>query len=126
MDSNRGLPGSAWPGSARLGMYWSHLAAPPGSQEAWYDFGRNPGEPASQAQDTSKVSVLHESGEHFTRNAEMESMAAPYKFGTRAPELEAAIGKVAFYMRVTHISEGKEFLGRFKILDLRAAGRGAC
>ena len=66
MDINKGLPGSAWTGSARLGVYWNHLAAPPGSQEAWYDFGRNPGEPASQAQDTSKVSVLHESGEDAT------------------------------------------------------------
>ena len=55
----------------------------------------------------------------------MESMAAPYKFGARAPELKAAIRKVAFCTRVTHISEGKQFLGRFKILDLRAAGRGA-
>ena len=55
----------------------------------------------------------------------MESMAAPYKFGTRAPELEAPIRKVAFCTRVTHISEGKEFLGLFKILELRAACRGA-
>ena len=52
-------------------------------------------------------------------------MVAPYKFGTRAPELEAPIRKVAFCIRVTHISEGKYLLGRFKILDLRAAGRGA-
>ena len=52
-------------------------------------------------------------------------MVAPYKFGTRAPELEAPIRKAAFCTRVTHISEGKSFLGRFKILDLRAAGRGA-
>ena len=55
----------------------------------------------------------------------MEFMAALYKFGTGAPELEAAIGKVAFCTSVTHISDGKEFLGRFRILDLRAAGRGA-
>ena len=107
MDSNRGLPGSAWPRSARLGMYWSHLAAPPGSQEAWYDFGRNPGEPVSQAQDTSKVSILHESGEHFTRNAQMEFIAAPSDFGAGAPGLETAIRKVAFCTRGAHISEGK-------------------
>ena len=106
-------------------MYWSHLAAPPGSQEAWYDFGRNPGEPASQVQDTSKVSVLHESGEHFTRNAQMESIAAPSDFGTGAPELEAAIRQVAFCTRVENISEGKFLLGRFKILQGRAASTGA-
>ena len=52
-------------------------------------------------------------------------MVAPYKFGTRAPELEAPIRKVAFCTRVTHISEGKSFLGLFKILELRAACRGA-
>ena len=69
--------------------------------------GQNLGEAAGQAQDTSKVSVLHESGEHFTRNAKMYSMVAPYKFGTRAPELEAPIRKVAFCTRVTHFSEGK-------------------
>ena len=34
-------------------------------------------------------------------------MVAPYKFGTRAPELEAPIRKVAFCTRVAHISEGK-------------------
>ena len=55
----------------------------------------------------------------------MESMAAPSDFGTAAPELEAAIRKVAFCTRVTHISEGKYFLGRFKVLQLRAASTGA-
>ena len=117
MDSNRGLPGSAWPASARLGMYWSHLAAPPGSQEAWWDFGRNPGEPASQAQDTSKVGVLHESGEHLTRNAQMEFIAARSKFAIGTVELETKTRKVAFCMRVARISEGKEFLGSFKVLQ---------
>ena len=53
----------------------------------------------------------------------MQSMVAPYKFGTRAPELEAPIRKVAFCTRVAHISEGKEFLGHFKILELRTASR---
>ena len=52
-------------------------------------------------------------------------MVAPYKFGTRAPELEAPIRKVAFCTRVTHISEGKEFSRLFKILELRTACRGA-
>ena len=42
-------------------------------------------------------------------------MVAPYKFGTRAPELEAPIRKVAFCTRGTHISEGRYFLERFKI-----------
>ena len=41
-------------------------------------------------------------------------MVAPYKFGTRAPELEAPIRKVALCTRVTHISEGNEFLGLFR------------
>ena len=81
--------------------------------------------PASQAQDTSKVSVLHESGEHFTRNAQMESIVAPSDFGTGAPELETANRKVVFCRRVAHISEGKEFLGRFEMLQLRAASTGA-
>ena len=52
-------------------------------------------------------------------------MAAPYKFGTRAPELEAAIRKEAFCTRVAHISEGKDFFGHFKMLELRTASRGA-
>ena len=68
---------------------------------------------------------MHESGEHFARNAQMEFMAAPSDFGAGAPELEAAIRKLAFCTRVAHISEGKEFLGLFKILELRAACRGA-
>ena len=55
----------------------------------------------------------------------MEFMAAPSDFGTRALEPEAAIRKVAFCTRVAHISEGKEFLGRFKTLQLRAASTGA-
>ena len=55
----------------------------------------------------------------------MESMAAPSNFGIEAPELEAAMRKVAFCTRVAHISEGKDFLGRFKVLQLRAAGAGA-
>ena len=52
-------------------------------------------------------------------------MVAPYKFGARAPELEAPIGKVAFCTRVMHIYEGKEILGLFNFLELRAACRGA-
>ena len=55
----------------------------------------------------------------------MEFMAAPSDFGAGAPELEAAIRKLAFCTRVAHISEGKEFLGRFKTLQLRAASTGA-
>ena len=55
----------------------------------------------------------------------MESIAAPSDFGTGALELETAIRKVAFCTRVAHISEGKYFLGRIKLLELRAAGRGA-
>ena len=41
-------------------------------------------------------------------------MVAPYKFGTRAPELEAPIRKVAFCTRVAHISEGKNSLRAFQ------------
>ena len=49
----------------------------------------------------------------------------PSDFGTGAPELETAIRKVAFCTRVAHISEGKDFLGHFKMLELRTASRGA-
>ena len=55
----------------------------------------------------------------------MESIVAPSDFGTGAPELEAAIRKLAFCVRMAHISEGKEFLGHFKMLELRTASRGA-
>ncbi len=55
----------------------------------------------------------------------MESIAAPSDFGTGAPELEAAIRKVAFCGDETHIFEGKEFLGRFQISQPRAASTGA-
>ena len=95
------------------------------TQESWCDVDRDPGEPAVRAQDTSKVSVLHESGKHFTRNAKMEPMVAPSDFGNVAPELEAAIRKVAFCGDETDIFEGKEFLRRFQILQPRAASTGA-
>ena len=90
-----------------------NLLEPPGGPTGLpgglQDFGQDRRGPASLAQDTSKIGVLHESGKHFTRNAQMEFMAAPSDFGAGAPELEAAIRKLAFCTRVAHISEGKEF-----------------
>ena len=55
----------------------------------------------------------------------MESMVAPSDFGIGALELKAAIRKVVVCIRVAHISESKEILGHFKILELRPSSRGA-